>query len=90
MKNYLLRHAQVFFFSLGQLAKTPIASLMTLTVIGITLALPAGLYVLFDNLQRASHGWDSGAQISLFLKQDTAERSATALQGDERLKVGCS
>jgi cell division transport system permease protein len=79
MKNYLLRHVQVFFFSLGQLARTPLATLMTLAVIGITLALPAGLYVLFDNLQRASHGWDAGVQISLFLKQDTSERAADAL-----------
>ena len=88
MKNYLLRHVQVFFFSLGQLAKTPVTSLMTLVVIGITLALPAGLYVLFDNLQRASHGWDSGAQISLFLKRDTAERSATALREKIRGMTG--
>lgn len=88
MKNYLLRHVQVFFFSLGQLAKTPIATLMTLAVIGITLALPAGLYVLFDNLQRASHGWDSGAQISLFLKLDTTERNATALQDKIRALPG--
>ena len=79
MKNYFLRHAQVFFFSIGQLARTPLTTLMTLAVIGITLALPAGLYVLFDNLQRASHGWDAGVQISLFLKHDTTERAASAL-----------
>lgn len=90
MKNYLLRHVQVFFFSLGQLAKTPVASLMTLAVIGITLALPAGLYVLFDNLQRASRGWDSTAQISLFLKRDTSERSATSLQEKVRALPGVS
>lgn len=88
MKNYLLRHVQVFFFSLGQLAKTPVTTLMTLAVIGITLALPASLYVLFDNLQRASHGWDSGAQVSLFLKRDTAERNATALQDKIRGMTG--
>ena len=79
MRNYFLRHAQVFFYSLGQLARAPLASLMTITVIGITLALPAGLYVLFDNLQRASHGWDAGVQISLFLKQSTSEPAASEL-----------
>ena len=79
MKNYFLRHAQVFFFSIGHLARTPLTTLMTLAVIGITLALPAGLYVLFDNLQRASHGWDAGVQISLFLKHDTSEHAANAL-----------
>lgn len=79
MKNYFLRHAQVLFFSIGQLARTPLTTLMTLAVIGITLALPTSLYVLFDNLQRASHGWDAGVQISLFLKHDTSERAASAL-----------
>lgn len=88
MINYLLRHVQVLFFSLGQLARTPIATLMTLAVIGITLALPAGLYVLFDNLQRASHGWDAGVQISLFLKLDTPEQGALALQDRIRAMPG--
>lgn len=79
MKSYFLRHVQVLFFSIGQLARTPLTTLMTLAVIGITLALPTSLYVLFDNLQRASHGWDAGVQISLFLKHDTSERAASAL-----------
>ena len=79
MKNYLLRHLQVFFFSLGQLARAPFASLMTVSVIGITLALPVGLYLLMHNLEQVSAGWDSGAQISLFLKRGVSEKSARAL-----------
>ncbi len=79
MKTYLLRHLQVFFYSLGQLARTPFASLMTIAVIGIALALPSGLYVLIDNIQGVSAGWDGSGKISLFLKQGTGDKGAQRL-----------
>lgn len=79
MKNYVLRHLQVLFATLGQLARTPVATLMTVAVIGITLALPAGLYVLLDNARQASGGWDRGAQVSLFLKSSVQDAQAQAL-----------
>ena len=70
IKNYFLRHAQVFFYTLGQLWRTPVATSLTVAVIGITLALPAGLYVGLENVQRLAGGWEDSGQISLFLKQD--------------------
>lgn len=79
MINYLLRHAQVLVTALGQLVRAPLATLLTLTVIGITLALPSGLYVMIDNLERLSAGWDRGAQASLFLKRDVSEAGAQKL-----------
>ena len=77
--NYLLRHAQVLLATLGQMARAPFATLLTLTVIGITLALPSGLYVMLDNLERLSAGWDRGAQASLFLKRNVTEAGAHKL-----------
>jgi cell division transport system permease protein len=71
--NYLLRHVQVLLAALGQMARAPLATLLTLTVIGITLALPSGLYVMLDNLERLSAGWDRDAQASLFLKRSVSE-----------------
>ncbi len=73
VRTYLLRHAQVFFGSLGRLSKTPFSTFMTTMVIGIALALPAGLHVLLQNVQQLSGGLDSATQISLFLKTDTSE-----------------
>lgn len=77
--TYLLRHAQVLFATLGQLARAPLATALTLAAIGITLALPSGLYVVLDNLERLSAGWERGAQISLFLKRDVSEAGAHKL-----------
>lgn len=70
LNNYLLRHVQTMLFSLGQLWRQPFASLMTITVIGIALALPAGLYVLLQNINKVSDQWDTASQITLFLQQD--------------------
>lgn len=79
MKTYLAQHAQAFFESAGRLIRQPIATLMTVAVIAISLALPAGFYVLIDNLARVSRGWEGGSQISLFLKRDLAAKAAEKL-----------
>jgi len=79
IKNYLLRHLQVMLFSLGQLWRQPLSTLMTIIVIGIALALPAGLYVLLDNIEEVSDQWDDATQISLFLQQDVFPDQAIAL-----------
>ena len=80
MTGYLLRHLQVFFYTLGQLARAPITSLLTIAVIAITLALPTALYLLIENVQRISAGLDGSAKISLFLKADVDDATAARLR----------
>jgi cell division transport system permease protein len=79
IKSYLLRHLQVLFAALGQLARTPMASLLTVAVIGITLALPTGLYLVIDNIQRLSGGWEDSGRVSLFLKRTASTQTASTL-----------
>ena len=76
---WLQRHAQVSLASLGRLFNNSLGSLMTCSVIGIALALPIGLHVILNNLQTLSGGWDSGASISLFLKQSVSDEQAAKL-----------
>ena len=83
---YLLRHLQVFFYTLGQLWRTPLATLMTAAVIGIALALPSGLQVLLNNAQRLSQGWDGATQISLFLQKGVSEERAQDMAGRLRAR----
>jgi cell division transport system permease protein len=82
VKSYFIRHLQVFFYSLGQLSRAPVSTLMTCMVIGIALALPTGLNVLLKNAQQLSGGWESTAQISLFLKNEITEPQAISLKSD--------
>ncbi|MEZ5542239.1 MAG: permease-like cell division protein FtsX [Pseudomonadota bacterium] len=67
---WLQRHAQVALESLGRLYRNLLPAAMTAAVIGIALALPAGLYLLLDNLHRLSGSWDGQASISVFLKSE--------------------
>lgn len=85
---YLLRHAQTMIYALGQLSIRPFSTLMTVAVIGIALAMPAGLHVLLKNVQTVLAGWDSAAQVSLFLKKNTREQSALNLADRLRQRPG--
>nr|VFK42080.1 MAG: cell division transport system permease protein [Candidatus Kentron sp. TC]VFK42461.1 MAG: cell division transport system permease protein [Candidatus Kentron sp. TC]VFK59763.1 MAG: cell division transport system permease protein [Candidatus Kentron sp. TC] len=76
---WAMRHLQVIFATLGQLVGAPIATLMTGAVIGVALALPAGLYVLLENAREISRGWEGAAQISLFLEIDETDDEARVL-----------
>jgi len=82
LHSYFLRHIQVFFYSLGQLSRVPISTLMTCMVIGIALALPMGLHTLLNNAQQLSGGWESTAQISVFLKKKITASQAQKIQSD--------
>lgn len=90
LRNYLVRHLQTFFYALGQLSFKPFSTLMTVAVIGIALAMPAGLHVLLINVQQVLSGWDSAAQLSLFLQHDTREAEALALAERLRARQGIS
>jgi len=85
---WAIRHLQVVLSSIGQLVHTPISTLMTGAVIGIALALPAGLYVLLGNAEEISQRWDGAAQISVFLKTDRTNDDAHALAEDLRKHSG--
>lgn len=79
LNAWFIRHLQTFFYALGQLSRRPFSTLMTSAVIGIALALPAGLNVLLNNAQQVTAGWDGATQISLFLKTSVSETQAQSL-----------
>jgi len=76
---YLARHMQVMLATLGQMVRSPMSNLMTIAVMGIALALPAGLHIILKNVQQVTAQWDGAAQISLFLKQTVTDKQANQL-----------
>ena len=79
LAGYFTLHLSMAIQSLGRLFRAPFATLMTAAVIGIALALPTGLHVMLDNLQKAGGNWDGSTQISLFLKDKITEDQALSL-----------
>jgi len=80
IKEFFIRHLQVFFYSLGLLSRSPLATLMTASALGIALALPAALYVVLDHASELSGDMNSINQISLFMKKDTPAAEITSIQ----------
>lgn len=76
VKTWLLRHAQMAVSSLGRLSRRPVATMMTALVIGIALALPAGLHLLMERFAGLSGSWEGSASISLFLDQSITDEDA--------------
>lgn len=74
-----IRHVQQAVGSLGDLWRTPFTSMMTVFVLGISLALPATLHLFVKNAEQVSEQWDSASQITLFLKLSTSDKSAQNL-----------
>lgn len=75
----LFQHLSTLVFSLGQLARTPVSSLLIIAVISIALVLPSGLYLFLENVRQVSHGWSEAVQISLFLRTKITDEQAKTL-----------
>jgi len=85
IKAWLINHLRTFIASLGNMTRHPASSFMTIAVIAIALALPAGMFVMLNNASNISIGWDNSAQISVFLKTRVTEKEAKKLMGKLRL-----
>ena len=79
MKAWLTHHLHSLQTALAQFRMAPIASLFTILVIGIAVALPTGLYVMLSNLDRAAGGVKPQAELTVFLKAGVTEPDARAL-----------
>jgi cell division transport system permease protein len=80
MIAYLLHHLQSLIFSLGKIYQSPIPTIMTVAVIGITLSLPGGFYLFLKNINAMSGDYRSTTQITLYLDIKLTEKKAKAFE----------
>jgi cell division transport system permease protein len=64
---YLSRHAQVLIGSLGRIVHQPFATLMTMGVIAVALALPLFLSLLLQNARTATGNWNEAYDLSVYM-----------------------
>ncbi len=80
LARWITRHAQTLVGTLGRLSRQPAGTAMTIAVIGIALALPAGLQLLVANLQGLSGQWDDSVELSVYMTPGTPEARARELR----------
>ena len=84
LRAWLVRHVQTLVSTLGHLCRHPGGSLLTGSVIGVALALPAALHVLVDNTSRLAGSWEEVSRISVFMQPGSSESDAESLAGSLR------
>jgi cell division transport system permease protein len=79
---YFARHAQVLVGSLGRIVHQPFATLMTMGVIAVALALPLFLSLLLQNARVATGNWNEAYDLSVYMdkKASTARVQSLARQ----------
>lgn len=75
---------------MGRLVRAPFSSLMTMCVIGIALALPAGLHLMLGNVQALGSNWDGAATISVYMDETVNDAQTAELAKTLRLESGIS
>jgi cell division transport system permease protein len=77
LQAYFARHAQTLLGSLGRIVSHPFATLMTMGVIAVALALPLFLNLLLTNVRTATGNWNEAFELSVYMdKRASAVRTA--------------
>lgn len=87
-------HRNAIISSVTLLCRQPIATLMTVAVIAIALALPTLLWVFTDNVTQLTKQWQSHGHLSLYLKpglslseQQHTTQAVQAIDGVSRVSL---
>ena len=82
LSSWLERHLQTLVASLGKLVRQPFATVLTLGVIALALALPACLHLVVVNASAVTAGVGKSVQLSVYLKLPmTPEQAGKVRQG---------
>jgi cell division transport system permease protein len=79
IRAYFARHAQVLVGSLGRIMHQPLATLMTMAVIAVALALPLLLGLFLQNARSATVNWNDAYDLSVYMDKRAAAGRAQAL-----------
>ncbi len=84
MNNWLRQHWLCLAATVVRLARTPLASLLNIGVIGVALALPLAFYVVLVNVQGMARDKAPAPQVSLFMALEAQSADTQAIEN--RLK----
>lgn len=82
-KNLFILHRSVAKDALSRILSTPLASLVTILVLGVAMSLPAVLSMTLDNLREvAGTSHVTSAKASIYLKSNVSDAQASRMRED--------
>lgn len=88
VSSYGTRHLQALFGALGRLARAPLGTMLTFIVIGVALALPAGLGLIVSNLRSATGDLGNAIDFTVHFKVGTPIERAQQVATGARERAG--
>ena len=90
MRSWGRRQFYSLFSSIGTLVGHKLATLMTVLVLGIAMALPLGLFVAVENLNAIDLKQSEWGSVTVFFQADSGEEAAQVLAQDVEVRGGAS
>lgn len=84
LKRYFALHAANLLGALQRIFRQPVGGMLTMMVIAIAIALPAGLHVIVNNADLLSGSWESAADFTVYLKLDVSTEEGGKLADEVR------
>jgi cell division transport system permease protein len=88
VSSYATRHLQALFGAIGRLMRAPMATLLTLIVIGVALSLPAGLGLVVNNLRAVTGELGNALDFTVHFKLGTPIERVQQLAKGARARPG--
>jgi cell division transport system permease protein len=86
----LFQHLQILVATLGRLYRRPVSTALTVSGIGVALAVPLTLYVLVVNLSAVFERWGEAPRLTIYLEKSASEdvlaNLARDLEQDPRIE----
>jgi cell division transport system permease protein len=79
LQAYFARHAQTLIGSLGRIVKQPVATLLTMGVVAVALALPLFLSVILQNVRTATSNWNDAFDLSVYMDRKVSAARVESL-----------
>jgi cell division transport system permease protein len=79
LQAYFARHAQTLIGSLGRIVKQPFATLLTMGVVAVALALPLFLSVILQNVRTATSNWNDAFDLSVYMDRKVSAARVESL-----------
>jgi cell division transport system permease protein len=86
VQAYFARHAQTLLGSLGRIVHQPFATLLTMGVVAVALALPLFLDVALQNVRSATGNWNEAFDLSVYMDKKAGAARVAALAKQLRLR----
>jgi cell division transport system permease protein len=82
IRRYFRLHAANLIGAVARASQQPTGTVLTVLVIAIALALPAGLRVFVNNADSLSEGWEGAADFTVYLDMEVGETRAAELANE--------